>query len=208
MIKRRRRSGLFLIIFAVAFVAIIIFLQSNVASMVNDVGKASVDAMTKTAVNEAVFITLDEIDYDSVINISRDSDGNVISITSNSSRINKIARTTAKLSQDKLTSLTKDGISVPFGVFTGIRWLAGYGMAVKVKVVPVSSVQCDFYSTFQSAGINQTKHSIYLKVKAKVTLVIPTGTVEVITETQVFVCESIINGKIPNVYFNGGVPIK
>lgn len=192
-----------LLIAFLTLATIIFFLQANVSTLIADVSRATIDAMTKTAVNDAVFITLEQVDYSTLVNVSRDSSGNVTSITGDASKINTIARQTAKLAQDKLTAMTSGGIAVPLGVFSGIKWLAGYGNPIYLKTIPISAVSCDFSSSFTQAGINQTKHSIYLTVKAKVTVIIPTDTLTIISQTQVLVCESIISGKIPDTYLNG-----
>ena len=204
MTKTRRKPTKFMLLIAFLTLATtIFFLQANVSTLIADVSRATIDAMTKTAVNDAVFITLEEVDYSTLVNVSRDSSGNVTSITGDASKINTIARQTAKLAQDKLTAMTNGGIAVPLGVFSGIKWLAGYGNPIYLKTIPISAVSCDFSSSFTQAGINQTKHSIYLTVKAKVTVIIPTDTLTIISQTQVLVCESIISGKIPETYLNG-----
>ena len=204
MTRKRRKPTKFLLLIAFLTLAtLIFFLQANVSALIADVSRATIDAMTKTAVNDAVFITLEEVDYSTLVNVSRDSSGNVTSITGDASKINVIARQTAKLSQDKLSAMTSKGIPIPLGVLSGIKWLAGYGNPIYLKTIPISAVSCDFSSSFTQAGINQTKHSIYLTVKAKVTLIIPTDTLTIISQTQVLVCESVISGKIPETYLNG-----
>jgi len=204
MPKRRRRLSKFaLTVGLILLIILFLSLQSNVTELISTVSKASIDAITKTAVNDAVLFTLDGAEYENLITVTRDETGNVTSISANASKINKIARTTASLSQANLNKLTKNGINVPFGVFTGIRWLATFGDDVKIQILPISSVSCDFFSNFCDAGINQTKHSLYLKVEAKVTVVAPATTLTVLSNTEILVCESVITGKIPNTYLDG-----
>ena len=51
-----------------------------------------------------------------------------------------------------------------YGNFTGNSLLAGCGPNVKVKVIPIGTVTTDFKTEFVSAGINQTRHRVYLTV--------------------------------------------
>ena len=94
---------------------------------------------------------------------------------------------------------------IPLGAFTGIEALSGYGRSVCVKVVPVISVECNFVSRFSQAGINQTIHSVYIDVVTDITIVLAARTERVFATAEVLVCESIINGKIPEVYLQGGM---
>ncbi|MBO7736819.1 MAG: sporulation protein YunB, partial [Clostridia bacterium] len=51
-----------------------------------------------------------------------------------------------------------------------------------------------------SVGINQTKHSIYLEVIADISIVLPSGTSNFASLTQVLICESVLVGTVPDTY--------
>lgn len=55
-----------------------------------------------------------------------------------------------------------------------------------------------YESKFESAGINQTRHKIYLKVEAKVRAVVPFQNKEIDVYCEIPVAETIIVGKIPS----------
>ena len=61
---------------------------------------------------------------------------------------------------------------------------------------------CDFVSFFQSAGINQTLHKIYIDVYADVSIVTPIDQPTIQVKAEVLVCENLIVGKIPQTYLN------
>ena len=61
---------------------------------------------------------------------------------------------------------------------------------------------CDFVSIFQSAGINQTLHKIYIDVYADVSIVTPIDQPTIQVKAEVLVCENLIVGKIPQNYLN------
>ena len=104
-----------------------------------------------------------------------------------------------------LSAACEEGVKVPIGVFTGIEFLAGFGPDVTFKIIPVGSVSCDFRSSFVSAGLNQTLHSIYMDVTATVSVVMPSRTQEISVPTQVLICESVVVGEIPDAYLNGDI---
>lgn len=204
--KRRkfRRFKIIVCIFCVLIIGILIFFQRNVTRVLISISEATIRSITTVAVNDAIYYTLnDSLRYEDLITIDRDSDGNVTAITTDSLKINRIARDTAYLSQENLTKMSAEGIMVPIGALTGIEMLAGFGEQINIKIIPISNVECGFVSKFESAGINQTKHSIYLEIVSSISIIMPTTTTNLASTIEVLVCESVIVGAIPNVYLQG-----
>lgn len=196
------------IVAAVVFAAVIvltIFLQRNVAGILYDMSEASVKAMTVSAVNEAALETLQNADYGSFVTIGYDESGNVRTIEANAQKVNLFARTTATLSMSKISQAAAKGIKVPLFAFTGIEFLAGFGPNVTFKIISVGSVDCGFDSSFAGAGVNQTLHSVYLTVRAEVSVVMPSGTQEIVAETQVLAAESVIVGEVPDAFLDADI---
>ncbi len=163
-------------------------------------------ASTTVAVNDAVFYTLsDEMRYEDLVTVLRNEQGDIVSFSANALKINKIARDTASISQSNLKNLSLNGIPIPLGALTGIEALAGLGPSIHFRIIPVSSVSCDFSSTFDSVGINQTKHSIYLNVIADISIVMPSRTQNFAVSTQILVGESVIVGKVPDTFLQSDI---
>lgn len=57
-------------------------------------------------------------------------------------------------------------------------------------------------SEFESRGINQTIHRIYLDVKCKVSILTPFQDIEKEITNQVLLIENVIVGRIPETYYN------
>ncbi len=208
MKKARKHKKLKLIIFIISFliIAIILYFQSNVKSVLISISQATIRQINTVAVNDAIYYTLnDDMRYEDLITIDRDTVGNVTSITTNSLKINRIARDTAYLSQENLNKMSAKGIEVPVGALTGIQSLSGFGPLITIKIIPISNVQCRFSSKFENVGINLTKHSIFLEIVSDVSIILPANTTNLSTTIEVLICESVIAGKIPDVYFNGGL---
>ena len=207
--KRRSRKRRFLaLLFLLAFAGALLLLhfQKNVTRVLLSISEATMRASTTIAVNDAVYYTLsDEMRYDDLVNISYDHNGDIAAVAANPLKINKIARDTASISQSNLKNLSLNGIPIPLGALTGIEALAGLGPNIYFRIIPVSSVSCDFSSVFESVGINQTKHSIYLNVIADISIVMPSKTKNFAVATEILVGESIIVGNIPDVYLQSDV---
>ena len=206
--KRRRKIKVFVILGATLVVSFLLFMhfQHNVTSVLLSISEATMRASTTIAVNDAVYYTLsDEIRYEDLVTLYRDNDGKIVSLATNPLKINKIARDTASISQSNLKNLSLNGIPIPLGALTGIEAFAGVGPTVNFRIIPVSSVTCDFSSSFESVGINQTKHSIYLNVIADISIVMPSRTENFAVITEILVGESVIVGQIPDAYLQSDI---
>ena len=202
--KRRRKKQKILLIFCfflslVAF--IFLYFQKNVTKVLISVSEATMRASTTVAVNDAVYYTLrDGVRYEDLVEVERTEDGNISSVSANALKINRIARDTASISQSNLKNLSLNGIPIPLGALTGIEALAGIGPRIHIRIIPVSSVRCVFTSDFNSVGINQTRHSIYLNVITDVSIVMPSKTEKFAVTTEILIAECVLVGKIPDTY--------
>ncbi len=211
--KRRRVRKKYIVAAAVllALFLLIAWLQGNVSGILYSLSYAAVRSAADAALNEAVAETLSrnrEL-YNDLVTVTEDGEGNVLSMAANAANANLLARQAVALTAAKLNEACEGGVQVPVGAFTGVEWLAGAGPAVTFRIIPVSRVNCSFRSDLRQAGINQTLHSIYLELRAAVSVVMPSGTQEIAADTQVLLCERVIAGKVPSVYFGsdlfGGV---
>lgn len=205
-VRRKRRLLTALICLALAAILLFIYFQRNVTRVLISISEATMRASTTVAVNDAVYYTLsDEMRYEDLVSIERDETGNIVAVAANPLKINKIARDTASISQSNLKNLSLNGIPVPLGALTGIEAFAGLGPNIHFRIIPVSSVSCGFSSTFESVGINQTKHSIYLNVIADISIVMPSRTENFAVVTDILVGESVIVGEIPDAYLQSDI---
>ena len=93
-------------------------------------------------------------------------------------------------------------IKIPMGSFSGIAILSGVGPKIAFNVSPFGEVLCSFSSNFESAGINQTYHKLYMIILLKVNIVFPFEKLQIVSDSEVLLCETLIIGKIPEVYLN------
>lgn len=207
-ISKTMKPKLFRVVIAIAvFLAIFIFctvyFRSNIVPTVMDSSVAQMRAVTTNAINIAATSVLGAgLTYDMLFDIVKDNDGKISMIKANSPEINKIARQIANLAQANLDSLGTQEIQISAGTFTGLALLMGFGPDVTIKITPIGMANCDFVSYFQSAGINQTLHKIYIDVYADVSIVTPIDQPTIQVKAEVLVCENLIVGKIPDSYLN------
>lgn len=206
--KTSRKKRLLRVLIFVVLISVLLFIhfQRNVTRLLISISEATMRASTTVAVNDAVYYTLsDDMRYSDLVTITKNEAGDIVSFSANPLKINKIARDTASISQSNLKNLSLNGIPIPLGALTGIEALAGLGPSIPFRIIPVSSVVCGFSSEFDSVGINQTKHSIYLNVVADISIVMPSRTKNFAVTTQILVGESVIVGRVPDTFLQSDI---
>ncbi|CCZ95226.1 sporulation protein YunB [Corallococcus sp. CAG:1435] len=209
-LKRRRKivQKIVAIFMAMVIVALAIALWVYWKSMtptILDIAQVQVKAQTTQAVNEAVLSVLQGVDYADFVTVEKNSQNEVVLITANSNSVNQLARNASIVTQGKINTLFQQAISIPLGTLSGIPLLSQLGPDVNIVIDPVGTVQCSFVSHFETAGINQTLHRIYLNVSSTVDVIIPSSHQVVQIETPILVCETVIVGKVPDTFLQGGL---
>lgn len=198
----KKNKGLKIVILAFSVFVILIFyiIYFALEPTIMAISEVRLRSITTKALNEAVIENFSTIKYEDFITVSRDNNGNITMVQTNSVYMNKLASYTALFAQNKITSLGEQGIEVHLGTVTGIQLFSNLGPIVKIKMMPMGSVAAEFTSKFESAGINQTRHEILISIKATVRVVALNNS-EVITITSVIpITETIIVGTVPSYY--------
>lgn len=152
--------------------------------------------------NEESTKIIQNYQYDDLVTIYKDSNGNITMIKSNITPINLIISDVAEKIQKRLNKVEEDEIGIRLGTFTGTKILSGMGPLIPIKLSTVGNVETDLRSEFKEAGINQTIHRIYLQVDCKVNILTPYTDISEKISNQVLIAENIIVGKIPEAYYN------
>ena len=154
--------------------AMAVFLEMELAPVMRSLTENEAKRTAANAIHNMVQEELQsgQINYNDLVNIERSSAGQILAITTNMSEINllKSKISTAinqKLGQDHIE------VGVPIGTLTGNDLLHGRGPQVPLMVTLAGNVDTDFKSSFESAGINQTRHQIYLEIHTSIYSFIP-----------------------------------
>lgn len=198
--KKKKKRVLKFLCFFTAFVITVVSIYFSSDRIVVSLAEKTFDSIISSASYHAVDIIVEEkYRYSDLVDIKTDSSGNVGMIITDSYAVNKLAATAATKAYAYLSEKIEKGVEVPLGAFTGIRLLSGFGAKVRMKVISVASVKCDFVSEFAQAGINQTRHSLYLNINCVVNVVTKTKTKTINDKITVLVFDNLIVGKVPNV---------
>ena len=203
--KKNRKRSLKIAIIIIIF--ILLFYYFFVISPVIKTYTASeTNALTEFAVNRAVNNTLSaNVKYDSLIDINYTATGEISSFVADQFAINNLSREIVNETNRQMEYLGEEGLNINIGTFSGIPFLIGRGPKINLKLTPIGIVSSEFESVFESVGINMTKHTLYLNINVHVNIVLPIKAYDIYTTNQVLLAESIIVGKVPEVYLNGSI---
>ncbi len=202
--KRKFRVTLFVI--CVLIFLCIFYYFKVVCPVIVSLSEERVRSIATSVISEVVGDTLisDEITYSELAKIKYSSENTVDSIEVDTVQANILIRKITQGVQAKFNNLGDESLEIALGTFTGIPFLYGLGSNISIQLIPVGTVNTKINSKFTSAGINQTLHQLYFVVNAGIGMILPGKTENFNTELEVLLCENIIVGKVPEIYFSGG----
>lgn len=136
--------------------------------------------------------------YSDLIRIDKDNQGKVTLMRANLQQVNRLASEATLIVQETLKNLQKQEIRFPIAQVLGIRLIAAYGPTIRLRLIPVGTVQVKPLESFEGAGINQTRHRIFLNVVSSVSVIVPFIKANVKVETRVPIADTIIVGEVPH----------
>lgn len=208
--KRHRRvrrasyiSFFIIVIILVALVQLFFLLERRIRPAVMAIAMIKADGIATDAINYAILEKVAwGIHYQDLISIEQDEQGRIVMAQINSMEVNRVMAETTVATREALTRLEEKPFEIPLGEAMGSYLLATYGPKIPVRLIPFGHVNTVLDHSFDQAGINQTRHRIYLQVHTEVQIVIPfmSDTVEVITTVPV--ADTIFIGEVPDTVVN------
>ena len=209
--RKTSRKSLFkpLFILVVFFCISIWYYMIVLVPIIKTFCTAKINSLTEQALNLAVSNVINTtVNYDTIMSISYNNSGEITYISANQYIINTISREIIKNANERIKALDEDYMNIPLGTLTGIAFFNGRGKPIKLSASPVAIIGSSFDSSFISVGINNTLHKIYLTISARVDMNLPIKKQTINVKQQILLCESVIVGKVPNVYFDNGISDK
>ena len=140
--------------------------------------------------------------FSAAVDRKYDNNGTLVCISLNSAVINGLKSGLEKEILNAVADIQAKEFFIPLGSISGIKLLSEKGGKIKIKIAPLGTLACDAINTFESVGINHTLHKVGFDFKIAFHAAAPFGSETFETKFTVLICENIIIGKVPNVYFN------
>lgn len=198
----RQRAGIWLLVLALALVAAAVTLLCNLRPVMTSMATArvsnTVNRIVMAAVDEAV--ASGQIDYSRFVTFEKDDAGHITALRSNVAEVNRMQSQIADEILQRLSEISTSELRIPLGTLTGSALLAGRGPKLTVRMQAVGSAVAAFRNQFTAAGINQTRHQIFLDVDVNMSILLPGLTTSTKVSNEIAVAETVIVGTVPENY--------
>ena len=135
-----------------------------------------------------------------LLNVERDSEGNIQYVEPNARVINKLVLSFSKNVEETYSMSDMEEVRVNLGVITGNSLLSQLPFTASVRVQPLSLTKFQVETEFESEGINQTRYFVYCTVTSQVHIIAPFTDKVAEIDRKVLLAEAIIVGKVPDSY--------
>lgn len=191
--------------FIAVFAAAIVLLEVKIRPVLATIAESRAKNIAIEAVNDAVWQVLsdDNINYNSLVSFTYTQDTTVNAVLVDSVKLNTVCAEIRSRITDYFSNLSERTIDIPIGSLTGVDLLAGKGPSVNIGITLSGSAQTEVINDFETAGINQTRHQIILKVKTKIYIIMQSGNITTETENSIIIAETVIVGEVPEIYSDG-----
>ena len=202
---RRNRSGNKLIrIILILIIAISVLL--NTLKAIDPI----FDSVCKDEAKEIVILEVNRITTDNmikyensdVINVVNDENGNIQLLQVNSVPLNNMISDIINDVQNSLNNNDIVSSYIPFGSITGIKWIAGSGPKIPIRISLSGTIDTKIRNEFNEAGINQTLHRLWLDITCNIAILTPYKVEETQVTNEIVLSENVIIGGVPTVYMN------
>jgi len=192
------------LIVIVFFFAFIILMDSQFRPIIKSITTNQARIKSVDTINRVITEELNKngVTYNDLVTVERDSAGKILAITTKMVKMNELKSAIVANVQKEIGDDGHMDIGIPLGTLTGSELLHGWGPKVPLRLTLSGNVNADFKSSFESAGINQTKHQILLNIHTSVYSFMPGFDTTTEVETDVPVAETIIVGDVPQVVAN------
>ena len=198
----RQRVGIWLTLLVLALLAAAVSLLWHLKPVMTSIATARVsnlvNRIVSAAVNEAV--ENGDIDYQNFVIFEKDETGHITALRSNVAEVNRMQGQITDEILHRLSEVATSELEIPLGTLTGSALLAGRGPSLFVRMQAVGSASAAFRNQFTAAGINQTRHQIFLDVDVYMSILLPGMKTSTRVSNEIAVAETVIVGGVPDTY--------
>lgn len=161
--------------------------------------------MTNETIESSVseYLSENNWSYSDFVTAVYDGNGETVALETNSYNINKVQSELTLQINRRLEAAGKEYHKIPIGSLTDSYMLAGRGPNLRIRVCPLGSAQVELESGFDSAGINQTRHTIAAAITVNISSSLPLYEFETQVNFDFLIAENVIIGTVPSVGMYG-----
>lgn len=193
--KRRRGALIF-----IELSSLIILFAIALSFFITPIMKAAAEAEAERFASALMYDTAVSLPDELFTGLCEIKPGEGIAL--DTARVNKIRSLYASRLLKNFSASGRAAFYVPLGNLTGSVLLSGRGPSVKLYTALVGAVETDIVSEFTEAGINQTRHTVYITTRLKVRALFPFSSAKT-AEIKIPVAEAVTVGDVPAFFAEG-----
>ena len=203
-VRRRKPAGPKILLALILIFTLLLLFNRQIKPVMESETENAAKVRAVSVINSVVLneISRGSISYGSLVHIDRDAGGRVLSVTSDVMKMNEFKAKIILDIQKQLDGERDSSVDIPIGTLIGSSLFHGMGPSLNLRVTLAGNVKADFKSTFESAGVNQTRHRIYLDVGTSVYSFLPGINSTTDVNTDELVAETVIVGEVPQMMLN------
>ncbi|MFW5981575.1 MAG: sporulation protein YunB [Halanaerobiaceae bacterium] len=191
----------FIIILILILISIFFIIHRTLTPVFFSLAEVEAKKIANKIIQEEVEIHCEQVSYQDMIEYIYNDHGDIVMMQANIKYINNFNSRISLAVQKRLENISRETIQVPLTRILGIEVLAAYGPNLSMKMVPVAFTEPPkIIDSFSSAGINQTRHKLYINLKVQLKLLVPFSSKDIEVYADVPVTEVVIIGRVPQVY--------
>lgn len=200
--KRRFKRRICLVLITALFIVAVNRFEAKASVFGKSYLPNFAQRITTEAISGAVERQLDKLDpqYSDFVTVTRDGNGNVCSIETDTVKADLLKAKVVKAAQDEIVKIKHSCMKVPLGAFTGLTLLSNSGPDIPLTFCLTGSFDARIVSSFESAGMNQTLHRIRLIITSKIVTASVDYDKQITFDTDFELAQSVIVGSIPTIY--------
>lgn len=220
------------ILFIVLILASLWLIDRGIEPTLMNIAELKTDEFATRAINAAVEFT-EELEFEDLVNVQTDNNGNVVKTSWNSGVVNKMLRTSTERVEYYLHNMNKGEtldtedpelepedygnvkdlaqrdptvVEIPIGQATGNTLLANLGPKIPVHFEIIGNIKTDVIHEIKEFGINSMLFEVYINVEVNVQIVVPFSTSVSKVQTKIFIDSGVLMGEVPEFYGKDGGP--
>ncbi len=201
-----QRRSVRILVAMIAVLAVVIFLLVQLDRCIRPTAEVvcteECRRYASNLISSSIHETLSEhpCDYEDFAELRYDSSGNITAVETRTQNVNQLQAQLLSDMNHALESSRNHEIAVSLGTASGVWIFAGRGPEVPLRFLPIGNASVQLISTLESAGINQTCHTLRIQVMVHVAGAIPFCRTETDVIYEYLLAETVLVGRVPDAY--------
>ena len=197
------------LILIVCYIFIKTFTYKSEPILLEYAKKKSTNIIT-SIINDSVNKVIYSNNYDEIIKVEKDNNGNIISLDFDNNTINMLLYLVTNDILDNITSLengnynnieTKNSVYyIPISIIHNNPILVNIGPKIPFKIEYLGSANNEIKTNVKEYGINSSMIEVLLSINLKVQVILPFKSQTINISKNILLDNKIVQGKIPDYY--------